>query len=123
MPRHLPRLTSLSLRGACRLSDEGLHSLVSSAPALQSINLSQCSLLTSTSLYILADSLGSLLRELYLDDCQGIDAAQIEPALTNLEHLEVLSVAGIQTICDDFIKGYIIARGHDLKELVLRDCV
>ncbi|KAI9113680.1 hypothetical protein K1719_014931 [Acacia pycnantha] len=122
-PRHLPSLTSLSLSGACRLSDEGLHSLVSSAPALRSINLSQCSLLSSTSLYILADSLGSLLRELYLDDCQGIDAAQIVPALMKLEHLEVLSVAGIQTICDDFIKDYIIARGHNIKELVLKDCV
>ncbi|XP_028787000.1 uncharacterized protein LOC114742937 isoform X2 [Neltuma alba] len=122
-PGHLPRLTSLSLSGACRLSDEGLHTLVSSAPALRSINLSQCSLLTSTSLYILADSLGSLLRELYLDDCQGIDAAQIVPALMKLEHLEVLSVAGIQTICDDFIKDYIIARGHNMKELVLKDCV
>ncbi|XP_054821261.1 uncharacterized protein LOC129320099 isoform X2 [Prosopis cineraria] len=122
-PRHLPRLTTLSLSGACRLSDGGLRSLVSSAPALRSINLSQCSLLTSTSLYILADSLGSLLRELYLDDCQGIDAAQIVPALMKLEHLEVLSVAGIQTVCDDFIKDYIISRGHNMRELVLKDCV
>ncbi|KAF7836808.1 DNA repair protein rhp7-like isoform X2 [Senna tora] len=122
-PRHLPRLTSLSLSGACRLSDVGLSSLVSSAPALQSINLSQCSLLTSTSLYILADSLGSLLKELYLDDCQSIDATLILPALVKLEHLEVLSVAGIQTVCDDFIKDYITLCGHNMKELILKDCV
>ncbi|TKY44452.1 DNA repair protein rhp7 [Spatholobus suberectus] len=121
-PRWLPRLTSLSLSGACRLSDKGLHVLVSSAPVLRSINLSQCSLLSSASVNILADSLGSLLKELYLDDCQIIDAAQIVPALKKLEHLEVLSLAGIQTVSDEFIKDYIIARGHNMKELVLKDC-
>ncbi|RDX92655.1 rhp7, partial [Mucuna pruriens] len=122
-PRCLPRLTSLSLSGACRLSDKGLHVLVSSAPVLRSINLSQCSLLSSASLDILANSLGSLLKELYLDDCLIIDAAQIVPALKKLEHLEVLSLAGIQTVSDEFIKDYIIARGHNMKELVLKDCI
>lgn len=119
---HLPRLTSLSVSGACRLSDVGLRPLISSAPALRSINLSQCSLLTSESLFILAESLRSLLKELYLDECQGIDAALILPALVELEHLEVLSVAGIHTVCDEFVKDYIIARGHNMKELVLKDC-
>ncbi|XP_027331807.1 uncharacterized protein LOC113847121 [Abrus precatorius] len=121
--RWLPRLTSLSLSGACRLSDKGLQVLVSSAPVLRSINLSQCSLLTSASLNILANSLGSLLKELYLDDCQITDAALIVPALKKLEHLEVLSLAGIQTVCDEFIKDYITARGHNMKELVLKDCI
>ncbi|CAL0327872.1 unnamed protein product [Lupinus luteus] len=122
-PRHLPRLTSLSLSGACRLSDGGLRALISSAPALRSINLSLCSLLTSSSVYILAESLKSMLKELYLDDCQGIDAALIVPALVELEHLEVLSVAGIQSVGDEFVRDYIIARGHNLKELVLKDCI
>ncbi|KAK7328823.1 hypothetical protein VNO77_22947 [Canavalia gladiata] len=122
-PRHLPRLTTVSLRGACRLSDGGLRALVSSSPALRSINLSQCSLLTSASIYILAESLRSLLKELYLDDCQGIDAALIVPALMELEHLEVLSIAGIQTVCDEFVKHYIVACGQNMKELVLKDCI
>ncbi|KAE9587670.1 hypothetical protein Lal_00021903 [Lupinus albus] len=122
-PRHLPRLTSLSLSGACRLSDGGLRALVSSAPALRSINLSLCSLLTSSSVYILAESLKSMLKELYLDDCQGIDAGLIVPALIELEQLEVLSMAGIQTVGDEFVRDYIIARGHNLKELVLKDCI
>ncbi|KAK7303997.1 hypothetical protein RJT34_14965 [Clitoria ternatea] len=122
-PRHLPRLTTLSLSGACRLSDGGLRALVSSASALRSLNLSQCSLLTSASLYILAESLGSLLKELYLDDCQGIDAALIVPALVELEHLEVLSVAGIQTVGDEFVKNYVVARGQNMKELALKDCM
>ncbi|KAJ7979250.1 F-box/LRR-repeat protein 13 [Quillaja saponaria] len=119
----LPGLTTLSLTGACRLSDLGLSALVSSAPALRSINLSQCSLLTSVSINILADSLGSILRELYLDDCESIDAMLILPALKKLEHLEVLSVAGLQTVCDQFIREYITARGRSIKELVLTNCV
>lgn len=122
-PSSLPLLTTLSMSGACRLSDVGLGSLASSAPALQSINLSQCSLLTSTSVETLADSLGSVLRELYIDDCQSIDAMTILPALKKLEHLEVLSLSGIQTVCDDFVREFIVARGHNMKELVLTDCV
>ncbi|KAI5445576.1 uncharacterized protein LOC127135754 [Lathyrus oleraceus] len=122
-PKQLPKLTSLSLRGACRLSDGGLRALVSSTPTLRSINLSMCSLLTSASLYILAESLKSLLKELYLDHCHGIDAALIVPALVELEHLEVLSVAGIPTVSDTFVKDYIVARGHDMKELILKDCI
>ena len=121
-PRWLPKLITLSLSGACRLSDKGLHVLASSAPALRSINLSQCSLLSSASINILADSLGSLLKELYLDDCLMIDAAQIVPGLKKLEHLEVLSLAGIQTVSDEFIKDYIIECGHNMKELIFKDC-
>lgn len=119
----LPVLTTISLKGACRLSDVGLSSLLSSAPALRSINLGQCSLLTSVGISSIADSLGSVLRELYLDDCQSIDAILILPALSKLEHLEVLSLAGLQTVCDDFVSQFVSVRGHNLKELVLADCV
>ncbi|XP_058767818.1 DNA repair protein rhp7-like [Vicia villosa] len=122
-PKQLPNLTSLSLRGACRLSDGGLRTLVSSTPTLRSINLSMCSLLTSASLYFLAETLKSLLKELYLDHCIGIDAALIVPALVEFEHLEVLSLAGIPTVCDTFVKDYIVARGHNMKELILKDCI
>ncbi|XP_034700394.1 uncharacterized protein LOC117925486 [Vitis riparia] len=118
----LPALTTVSLKGACRLSDAGLRALVSSAPMLRSINLSQCSLLTSASIKTLAETLGSVLRELYIDDCQGIDAMHILSALEKLEYLEVLSVAGIQTVCDDFIWEFISVHGPTMKELVLTDC-
>ncbi|MED6135688.1 hypothetical protein PIB30_049027 [Stylosanthes scabra] len=120
---HLPRLTNLSITGACRLSDLGLRALVSSAPALRSVNLSRCSLLTSSGIFHLAESLKSLLKELYLDECNGIDAELVLPALVELEHLEVLSVAGVKTVNDDFVKNYVTARGHNLKELVLHNCV
>ncbi|XAR51090.1 hypothetical protein NMG60_11005625 [Bertholletia excelsa] len=122
LPNCLPVLTTISLKGACRLSDVGLSALVASAPALRSINLSQCSLLTSNGINSLADSLASVLRELYIDDCQNIDAMYILPALSKLEHLEVLSLTGIQTVCDDFVCKFVAARGHNIKELVLTNC-
>ncbi|XP_057428823.1 uncharacterized protein LOC130722188 [Lotus japonicus] len=122
-PRQLPRLVSLSVSGACRLSNVGLRALISSAPELRSLNLNLCSLLTSDSIDIIAESLKSVLKELYLDDCQGMSAALVVPALVKLEHLEVLSVAGIQTFSDKILKDYIIARGHNLKELVLKGCI
>lgn len=120
---NFPALITVSIRGACRLSDVGLKSLVSSAPAIRSLNLNQCSLLTFSSIDTLANSLGSNLRELYLDDCQSIDAMLMLPALTKLEQLEVLSLAGIESVCDEFIREFISIRGHNMKELVLTDCV
>lgn len=122
-PNSLPALTTLSLSGACRLSDVGLTALASSSPALRSLNLSQCSLLTSSSIGVLADALGPVLRELHLTDCQSIYALLILPALKKFEQLEILSVAGIQDVCDDFLREFITARGHNMKELVLTDCV
>ncbi|KAB2620642.1 hypothetical protein D8674_040600 [Pyrus ussuriensis x Pyrus communis] len=119
----LPNLVTLSLSGACRLSDVGLGQLISSAPALRSLNLSQCSLLTYSSIGTLADSLGSVLKELYLNDCQGIDAMLMLPELKKLERLEVFSLAGFENVCDNFIREFITACGHSLKELVLTDCV
>ncbi|CAK7352458.1 unnamed protein product [Dovyalis caffra] len=119
----LPMLTTLSISGACRLSDAALSSLVSSAPVLQSLNLSQCSLLTSSSIDALSDSLATTLRELYINDCQSMDPMLILPALKKLEHLEVLSLSGIQTVSDKFLREFIVARGHNIKELVLTDCV
>jgi len=122
-PNCLSRLISLSLTGACRLTDKGLQSLVSAATTLRSINLSECYQLTFASLDVLADSLGSLLKKLYLDDCIRIDVALILSALKRIEHLEVLSLAGLPTVSDKFIKNYIISCGHNIKELVLKDCV
>lgn len=118
----LPALATISLRGACRLSDVGLNALVASAPALRYINLGQCSLLTSTGINNLADSLGSVLRELCIDDCQNIDAMLILPALKKLEHLEVLSVARVHNVCDDFVSELVVIRGPNMKRLVFSDC-
>ncbi|XP_077239961.1 DNA repair protein rhp7-like [Tasmannia lanceolata] len=114
-------LHTISLRGACRLTDNGLNFLVTSVP-LRSINLGQCSLLTSAAINYLADNLGSSLRALYINDCQSIDAMLILPALKRLKELEVLSVAGIQTVCDNFVRELIPVCGPNMKELIFSDC-
>uniref|UniRef100_A0A0V0IVK1 Putative ovule protein n=1 Tax=Solanum chacoense TaxID=4108 RepID=A0A0V0IVK1_SOLCH len=122
-PNNLPALTTLSLKGACRLSDVGLEAIISAAPNLRSMNLSQCSLLTCDGISCLSNSLGSVLRELYLDNCEAIHPMLILPALLKLEHLEVLSVAGIQTVCDAFIKEFVTNRGQSLREIILKGCM
>ncbi|KAL2548635.1 Leucine-rich repeat [Forsythia ovata] len=118
----LHNLAILSLRGACRLTDNGLQTIVMSAPALRSINLGQCTLLTCAGIKFIADSLGSILRELYIDDCQKIDAMLILPALKNFKHLEVLSVAGIPTVSDQFVNDMITICGRNIKDLDLASC-
>ncbi|XP_010666291.2 uncharacterized protein LOC104883458 isoform X1 [Beta vulgaris subsp. vulgaris] len=123
VPKGLPALTTISLKGACRISDGGLAALVSSAPALRSINLSQCSLLTDVGIDSIANSLGSILQELYLDDCDTLDAMCILPTLKRLKYLEVLSLRGIVSVSDKFIRELISTSGQNMKELVLANCV
>ncbi|KAI3924608.1 hypothetical protein MKW92_042655, partial [Papaver armeniacum] len=121
-PNCLPSLSSISLMGACRLTDGGIKTLVASVPSLCSINLAACPLLSSTSIQYMADALGSLLKELYLDDCQNIDVVLSLPALRKFEFLEVLSFAGIETVSDDFVSKLVTVCGWNLKELNFSDC-
>lgn len=116
-------MTTISLKGACRVSDAGLAALVSSAPALRSINLSQCSLLTDVGIDSLAKSVGPVLQELYLDDCDTLDAMCILPILKQLKNLKVLSLNGILGVTDKFIGELIDAIGHNMKELSLANCL
>lgn len=122
-PKSLPMLSSLSLSGACRLSDVGLRALVSVAPAITSINLSQCSLLTSSTIDMLSDSLGSVLRELYLNECQSIDLKLILTALKKFEKLEVLSLVDLPSVRGQLLREFITARGQALKQLTLSNSV
>ncbi|KAL3500856.1 hypothetical protein ACH5RR_039949 [Cinchona calisaya] len=122
-PNSLPNLSVISLKGAYKLSNDGLNALVISAPALQSVNLSGCFLLTDVGINILAESLGSILRELCIDYCTKIDAMEILPALNKFEHLEVLSVAGIETVCDQFVSDLLTACGHNIKKLNFSNCL
>ncbi|XP_068659009.1 uncharacterized protein [Aristolochia californica] len=121
-PNNLPALISVSLKGACRLTDDGLKSLVNAAPLLASINLSQCSLLSSTAISIISDKLGSVLKKLYVDDCQGVDAMSCIPSLKRLKHLETFSVARVPNVCDKFVFELVSSCGLNIQELGLADC-
>lgn len=118
----LPCLTCLSLKGAYRLSDVGLSSLVKMAPLLSSVDLSQCSLLSEAGINTLADSLAPVLKELRLESCQQLEAFKILPALKKMQKLEVLSVAGIAGVTDEFLSELLAYLGCDLKELSVSDC-
>ncbi|XP_043710583.1 dynein regulatory complex subunit 6-like [Telopea speciosissima] len=120
-PNSLAALAALSLVGAYRLSDVGLKALVASAPALRSINLGLCTLLTSADVNILADSLESL-KELYIDNCENVDAMMALHALKKLEHLEVLSVSCVPNVCDDFVRELVAVHGPKMKKLSFSGC-
>lgn len=119
----LPALANLSMKSACRLTDNGLVSILELAPLLQSINLSQCSFLTSRGISKLSSLLGSMLKELYINDCLNINAMDILHALLKFKHLEVLSVSGIPSVSDEFICQVICSCGSKLREIGLDNCV
>ncbi|XP_072953371.1 uncharacterized protein [Typha angustifolia] len=119
----LPLLTSLSLKGAYSLSDDGLDAIVSSAPLLSSLNLSECSLITSTGICNVANKLELVLKELYIDDCQNVNVMLILPALKKIKHLEILSVAGLQSVRDKFVHELIPLSGYSMRELHFAGCL
>lgn len=121
LPPRFPSLTAVSLKGAYRLSDGGLRALASSAPQLRSIDLGQCSLVTSAGVISLVEQLEQSLVELFLDDCR-IDAASVLPALQSLKKLEVLSVGGVESITDQFVHGLVSVHGPHMKELGFSGC-
>ncbi|CAD6265268.1 unnamed protein product [Miscanthus lutarioriparius] len=123
VPNCMPLLRKISLKGNYRLSDNGLGTIISAAPSLSSLNLCECSLLTSSGIDILANKLHSVLRELYIDECTNVDAMAILPALQKINHLEVLSMSGIQSVCDKFVKELIVVHGSNLKELAFAGCL
>ncbi|KAK1607593.1 hypothetical protein QYE76_031266 [Lolium multiflorum] len=122
-PNCMPLLRKISLMGNHRFSDIGLDTIISAAPSLSSLNLSECSLLTSTGIENLAKRLHSVLRELYIDDCLNVDAMVILPALQKIEHLEVLSMSRIQSVCDKFVNELIPTHGSNLRELAFAGCL
>ncbi|XP_020157725.2 uncharacterized protein [Aegilops tauschii subsp. strangulata] len=123
VPNCMPLLRKISLMGNYRLSDNGLDKLISAAPSLSSLNLSECSLLTSTGIENLANRLQSVLRELYINDCLNVDAMMILPALEKIKQLEVLSMSGIQSVCDKFVNELIPVHGSNIRELAFAGCL
>ncbi|XP_078160926.1 uncharacterized protein LOC144556446 isoform X2 [Carex rostrata] len=121
-PNSLPSLTKLSLKGAYSLSDDGLAAIISAAPLLSSLNLCQCSLLTSEGITYLADNLGPTLRELYIDNCQNVCAMSILPSLKKANCLEVLSMARISSVSNKFVRELIPVCGSTIKELNFAGC-
>lgn len=115
----LQALVSLSLKGAVQLTDKGLGFIVQLAPTLGSLDISQCPLVSATGINVLSIWYGKTLEKLYVDDCTGIDAMAMLPALLKFMNLQVLSVAGNYSVCDEFVRHFLAVRGRRIKELVL----
>ena len=114
-------MTRISLKGAYRLSDEGLKELTISAPQLAFVDLSQCSRITYDGVNALLDRLQHSLVKLVLDDC-NIDGASILAGLQKLENLEALSVAGVEGITDRFVRSLVSVHGARLTDLGFCGC-
>jgi DNA repair protein RAD7 len=63
--------------------------------------------------------LRSALRELYIDDCTNVDAMVILHALQKINHLEVLTMSRIQSVCDKFVNELIPIHGLNLNQLTV----
>ncbi|KAK9131376.1 hypothetical protein Sjap_011863 [Stephania japonica] len=108
----MPSLVSISLRGACRLTDNGLIALISSAPQLRSINLGQCSLLTSSGIHDVLVSVESSVRELDLTDSA---VGAITAVCWGLRSLDIANVQGLT----DVALGHLIYGCKSIQELKL----
>jgi hypothetical protein len=106
-PHRLPKLLKLSLIGLAML-DRGLQALLQLAPALLSLQLDKCALLTGQTWRIMAAApCSSTLVELRLISCCGLSIDGPEPAapssarpLASLRVLEVL-MAGLGALLTD----------------------
>ncbi|XP_010520478.1 PREDICTED: EIN3-binding F-box protein 2-like [Tarenaya hassleriana] len=121
-PNGFQALVNVCLKGAFSLTDKALALISRSAPLLQRVNLSDCSLLTENAIQILADSFGSTLKGLNIEGCQGINPSKVLGNLKRFKSLNSLSIAGLEGIDDDFVLGFLEACGSNLTTLVLSSC-
>ncbi|CAH8251761.1 unnamed protein product [Arabidopsis lyrata] len=116
-----PVLSSLSLRGAFRLTDNALDSISKAAPSLELIDLSECSMLTSFAMVILVNNFGATLRGLDIEGCQ-IDLSQVSEVVKNFKSLEYFSIAGVEGVDDGFVVKFLEVCGSKLTGLSLARC-
>lgn len=122
-PHGFPSLTRLSIQGAFCLTDNGLALISKSAPLLQYINLTDCSLLTSEAVKILAKNFCSTLRGLNIEGCQGIKRSTLfSSSLNKFKNLNYLSVSGLISINDGSVIPFFMFCSSNLTDLSLAYC-
>ena len=67
-------------------------------------------------------SLAPVIKELCLESCQQLEAFNIFPALKKMQKLEVLSVAWVAGVTDEFVSELLAYLGCDLKDISLFGC-
>lgn len=121
-PGSLPLLTTVSFRGAYRLTDKGLSAFLYSTLNIAALDLTQCSLLSIAGIKAVAYIIGRKLKSLSLDGCTQLDALELLPILSQMTNLQKLSLSGIGSVKDGLVSELVVVLGSGLEELRLADC-
>ncbi|KAJ7556353.1 hypothetical protein O6H91_05G079300 [Diphasiastrum complanatum] len=119
----MSNLRRLCLKGAYRLTDKGLSTLIESAPQLTCLDISLCSLISEAGIKKVADCLASKLKSLSLEGCAHMNGLKLLPSLTKLQELTQISLGGVGGITDDVLSELLVHIGVKLEELCLSDCL
>ena len=68
------------------------------------------------------NSLEPIIKELCMESHQQLEAFKILPTLKKMQKLELLSVAWIAGVTDEFVSELLTYLGRDLKEISLFGC-
>ncbi|KAI5067561.1 hypothetical protein GOP47_0018089 [Adiantum capillus-veneris] len=115
-------LKSISLRGAYRLSDQGLEALLQASPQLVHLDLSNCSFLTNASMEAVVRCVGQTIESLVLDGCPNLNAMVLVHNIVRLAKLRKLSLAEVGGVTDEVVSELCVQLGLNLKQLVLARC-
>mgnify|MGYP000385540420 FL=1 len=116
-------LKSVSLRGAYRLTDKGLESLLQSSPNLSHLDLSSCSFLTNMAMKAIVRCTSDTLESLVLDGCANLNAESIVHDLVKLPKLQKLSLSAVGGVTDEIVSELGVQMGGQLRELSLAHCM
>lgn len=110
------------MKGAYRLTDNGLKKILESCPSLLNLDVSYCSALTEDSVLYLSKTVGKTLESLTLKGLEKIQLEAISPwlsSLTNLKRLDLMRVGGVK---DKELRDLLKNIGAQLVELNLESC-
>ena len=117
----LPLLREALLRGAYRLSDEGLHLLLNATPNLESLSLMACTRMSPSGIVNIASKV-QMLKSLDLFQCQQLNCANIVATVAELPSLERLCVADLPQMTDEAIGDMVSNIGARLLDLNIGYC-
>ncbi|KAM0830399.1 hypothetical protein ACQ4PT_066240 [Festuca glaucescens] len=128
--RPVPSLTSLCLRTLAN-NAEGIESLGGISEELKNKLLMELCHSRKMNTHLLTELLCDNPVTLQLSECSWLSEDDfgnifgkcMTESLEKIEHLEVLSMSGIQSVCDKFVNELIPIHGSNLRELAFAGCL
>lgn len=117
-----PGLRFLQLRGAYRLSNEGLNAALKGCPRLHSLELLDCTRLTPRAIVNIGRRIGATLHTLTLDGSVNLVDVGLVTVLLQLTALEHLSLRNLPKLTDAHVKDICAGCGGKLRTLRLTNC-